>query len=70
VAIRQEQAALLADSIARLPEEMQEVLLGRLLDGLSHAVLAERLGRTEGATRALYVRALDRLRELYPDPDG
>jgi RNA polymerase sigma-70 factor, ECF subfamily len=62
-AVRHEQAARLAEALARLPEDMQQVLLGRHLDGLPYAALAERLGRSEGAVRVLYVRALDRLRQ-------
>jgi RNA polymerase sigma-70 factor (ECF subfamily) len=63
--IRHEEAASLAEALSRLPEDMQQVLLGRHLDGLSHAEVATRLGRTEGAVRMLYLRALRRLRELY-----
>lgn len=62
-AIRHEQAARLAEALARLPADMQQVLLGRHMDGFSYAVLAERLGRSEGAVRVLYTRALRRLRE-------
>jgi RNA polymerase sigma-70 factor (ECF subfamily) len=54
----------MARTIAGLPDDMQQVLLGRHLDGLSYAVLAERLGRSEGAVRVLYTRALRRVREL------
>jgi RNA polymerase sigma-70 factor (ECF subfamily) len=64
-AIRHEEAARMAVALARLPEDMQQVLLGRHVDGLSHAALAERLGRTEQAVRMLYVRAVRRLREEY-----
>lgn len=60
---RHEQAARLAEALARLPEDMQRVLLGRHMDGLSYADLAGRLGRTEAAVRVLYTRALRRLRE-------
>jgi RNA polymerase sigma-70 factor (ECF subfamily) len=63
-AIRHEQAAQIAAALARLPEDMQHVLLGRHMDGLSHAAIAEQLGRTPAAVRVLYVRALRRLREL------
>jgi RNA polymerase sigma-70 factor (ECF subfamily) len=64
-AIRREQSASLAAAVGRLPAEMQEVLLGRLVDGLDHAALAARLGRTVGAVRMLYLRAVRRLRNLY-----
>jgi RNA polymerase sigma-70 factor (ECF subfamily) len=62
-AIRHEEAARMAEALARLPEEMQQVLLGRHLDGLSYAALAELLGRSEGAVRVLYTRALRRLQD-------
>jgi RNA polymerase sigma-70 factor (ECF subfamily) len=61
--IREEQIMHLADALARLPEDMQLVLLGRHGDGLSYAALAERLGRSEASLRVLYTRALRRLRE-------
>lgn len=66
-AIRHEQAACVAEAVARLPEDMQQVLLGRHMDGLSYAILAERLERTEAAVRVLYTRALRRFREEYHD---
>jgi RNA polymerase sigma-70 factor (ECF subfamily) len=64
-AIRHEQAARMAEAVARLPEDMQQVLLARHMDGLAHAVIAAQIGRTESAVRMLYLRALRRLRELY-----
>jgi RNA polymerase sigma-70 factor (ECF subfamily) len=66
-AIRHEQAALLADAMAQLPEDMQQVLLGRHMDGLSYTTLAEQLGRSEAAVRVLYTRALRRLRQHCQD---
>jgi RNA polymerase sigma-70 factor, ECF subfamily len=63
--IRHEEAATLAEALSRLPDDMQQVLLGRHLDGLSHADIARALGRSEAAVRMLYLRALRRLRELY-----
>jgi RNA polymerase sigma-70 factor (ECF subfamily) len=66
VAIRHEQAARMAEALTRLPADMQQVLLGRHMDDLSYAVLAQLLGRSEGAVRVLYTRALRRLREECP----
>jgi RNA polymerase sigma-70 factor, ECF subfamily len=63
-AARREEAVLLIDALGRLPEEVQQVLLGRHAEGLSHAELAARLGRSEGAVRMLYLRGLRRLRDL------
>lgn len=64
-AIRNEEAVAMAEKLARLPEDMQQVLLARHLEGLAYADIALRLNRTEHATRMLYVRAMRRLRELY-----
>ncbi len=64
VAIRHEQAARMAAALAQLPDDMQQVLLGRHVDNLSHAEIAAKLGRTEAATRVLYTRALRKLREV------
>jgi RNA polymerase sigma-70 factor (ECF subfamily) len=62
-AIGREQATRLAEALERLPDDMRQVLLGRHLDEVPYAVLAERLNRSEGAVRVLYTRALRRLRE-------
>jgi RNA polymerase sigma-70 factor (ECF subfamily) len=62
-ATRADLAARLAAALARLPADMQAVLLGRHQEGLPYAELAGRLGRSEGAVRVLYTRALRRLRE-------
>jgi RNA polymerase sigma-70 factor (ECF subfamily) len=64
-AIRHEQAAKMAQCLARLPEEMQKVLLGRHMELEPYASLAEHLGKSEGAVRVLHFRALERLRELF-----
>jgi RNA polymerase sigma-70 factor (ECF subfamily) len=65
--VRAEEAAHLAAGVSRLPEDMQEVLLGRHVDHLSYTTLAEQMGRSEGAVRVLYTRALRRLREEVGD---
>jgi RNA polymerase sigma-70 factor (ECF subfamily) len=64
-AIRHEEAVSMAEALGQLPADMQQVLLGRHVDGLSHAEIAQAMNRTEGAVRMLYLRALRRLRELY-----
>jgi RNA polymerase sigma-70 factor (ECF subfamily) len=63
-AIRHEQAARMADALARLPDDMQQVLLDRHLADLPYAAIALRLNRTKAAVRMLYVRALQGLREM------
>ncbi len=57
-AVRHEQEVLLAEVLARLPDDYREVLILRNLEGLSHEEIAVRMGRGVGAVRMLWVRAL------------
>jgi RNA polymerase sigma-70 factor (ECF subfamily) len=67
-ALRNERAALLSAALARLPPDYREALVLRHLEGLPFADVAERLGRSPGAARLLWARALQRLRrELEKD---
>jgi type IV pilus assembly protein PilW len=51
-----------------LPDDYREVITLSRIVGLSHAEIAERSGRSEGATRTLLYRALGRLAEAgYTD---
>ena len=61
---RRELAAVLADQLARLPKSQREVIILRNLEGLSFEEVAQRLKRSPGAVRVLWLRALDRLRQL------
>ena len=58
-----EDTEALRKGIQCLPEEGQQVLLLRFVEGLSHAQVAEVLGKSEGACRAIQHRALAALRE-------
>jgi len=60
---RNERAYTLADALTRLPEDYRRVLVLRHLDGLPFAGVAERMGRSEGAVRVLWTRALKKMRE-------
>ena len=62
-AMRHEQEIMLAEVLARLPDDYRDVLILRNLEGLSHEEVAERMGRGVGAVRTLWVRALARLRK-------
>jgi RNA polymerase sigma-70 factor (ECF subfamily) len=64
-----EATAVLADQLARLPAPDREVLRLRNLEGLAFEEVARRMGRTPGAVRVLWVRALDRLRLLLKEED-
>src|SRR5438094_1678363 len=60
---RREQAAILADTLARLKPDHREVIVLRNLEGLSFEEVARRMGRSAGAVRMLWLRALDRLKQ-------
>ncbi len=63
---REERDALRA-AIRRLPEERQQLLLLKFVEGLSNAEIGETMNRTEGAIKSLYHRTLIALRdELQP----
>ena len=62
-AVRHEQEVMLAEVLARLPDDYREVLILRNLEGLSHEEVAQRMGRSPGAVRMLWVRALAGVRK-------
>jgi RNA polymerase sigma-70 factor (ECF subfamily) len=61
-AARREQGVLLADALARLPEDYREVIVLRHLEGLPFAEVGRRLGRSEDSVQKLWLRGLARLR--------
>ncbi len=61
VAMRQD-ATRMIEVLERLPATHREVLRLRHFEGLSHAEIAERLGKSEAAVRQQWVRALAQLR--------
>jgi RNA polymerase sigma-70 factor (ECF subfamily) len=61
---RREYAVLLADRLAELPPDYRDVLVQRHLEGLPFSEIAGRMGRSSGAVRMLWLRAIDQLREL------
>jgi RNA polymerase sigma-70 factor (ECF subfamily) len=62
-AMRNERAAVLAEALTRLPEDYRQVVLLRNLEGLDFPEVAQRMNRSDGAVRVLWVRALKRLRD-------
>jgi RNA polymerase sigma-70 factor (ECF subfamily) len=56
-----EQAVMLADALAQLPPDYREVIVLRNLEHLKFDQIAERLGRSAGAVRMLWSRALEKL---------
>ena len=57
-------------ALLRLPIDQQQVIMLRFLDDLPHEQVAEIMGRTIEATRALQYRALSALRSILKDEDG
>ncbi len=53
----------LMESVRRLPEERQQLLLLKFIEQLSNAEIGEIMGRTEGAIKSLYHRTLLALRD-------
>jgi RNA polymerase sigma-70 factor (ECF subfamily) len=64
VLIHEEDAARLAAALEQLPEPRRAVIVARLLDDLPFEEVARRLGRTNGAVRVLFLRAVAQLRQI------
>jgi RNA polymerase sigma-70 factor (ECF subfamily) len=68
-AMRKERAVLLANALKALSAEQAEVLTLHHLEGFSFAEVAQRMGKSLGSIKQLWMRALGRLRrELGEDP--
>jgi len=63
----QEQQVKLAELLDRLPPDYREVIILRNLEDLPHSEIAERMNRSEGAVRMLWLRALAQLRQELED---
>jgi RNA polymerase sigma-70 factor (ECF subfamily) len=59
-ASRRERAVLLADALADLPADYRDVILLRNFEHLPFDQVAARMGRSPGAVRMLWARALER----------
>lgn len=62
--MEQERAAQVALTLARLPDEMRQLLIYRIFDDLSHDEIAGRMHRSPGAIRVMFFRAMQRFREI------
>ncbi|HUT92260.1 MAG TPA: sigma-70 family RNA polymerase sigma factor [Thermoguttaceae bacterium] len=60
---RREYAIILANQLAELSQDYRDVLVLRHLEGLPFGEVAERMGRSPGAVRMLWLRAIGQLRE-------
>ena len=66
-AMRHEQLLLLAEALARLPEDQRRAVELRHLHGGTVAEVAEQMGRSKGAVAKLLLRGLARLRQLLDE---
>ncbi len=63
IAAQRERAVLLADALEGLPPDYRDVVILRNLEGLKFNEVAARMGRSSGAVRMLWARAIERLSE-------
>ena len=61
-AMRRENALVLADALAQLPDDYRRVILLRHLKGMTLPEVAAEMGRTPDSVRHLWTRAIARLR--------
>jgi RNA polymerase sigma-70 factor, ECF subfamily len=66
-AARREQAVLLADALAQLPDNYREVLVLRHLESLTFPEIARRMDRSLDSVEKLWMRGLARLRQVLGD---
>jgi RNA polymerase sigma-70 factor (ECF subfamily) len=63
-ASRREQSVLLADALNRLPDDYREAFIRRTLEHVPFQTIATDMGRSVGAVRMLWARAVKRLTQL------
>ncbi len=66
---QREAEVALADQLATLPADYREVILLRHIEGLPFEDVGQRMGRTSGAVRMLWLRAVKALRDRL-DAEG
>ena len=66
-AARSEQAVMVAEAIASLPEHYREVIMLRHIEERPFAEVAERMARSIDSVEKLWVRALAKLRQALGD---
>lgn len=63
-AVRREQAVVLANALAQLPDDYREIITRRHIEGQSFDEIAAAMDRSAGAARMLWMRALERLGQM------
>lgn len=66
---RQQKEFHMLEALERLPDDAREALQLRYLEGLPSKEIAERIGKTDGATRVLLSRSLTKLQEMLAEND-
>lgn len=64
-AVQRENEVRLADTLAQLPADYREVIILRHIEGLAFEAVGQRMQRSAGAVRMLWLRALKQLREQW-----
>jgi len=67
IAAQREGAVVLADALAKLPDDYREVLVLHHLEGLAVSDVARRMGRTVSAVKGIRTRAVLKLRSLLKE---
>jgi RNA polymerase sigma-70 factor (ECF subfamily) len=67
--LQRERAVALADQLARLPAQYRDVIILRNLQGLSFNEVAERMDRKPGTVRMLWLRAIEKFKQIYEPID-
>jgi RNA polymerase sigma-70 factor (ECF subfamily) len=67
LAIRRERAVLLADALEKLPADHRQVFVLRNIEHIPFPEIAVRIGRSPGAARVLWTRAMRRLGKLLEE---
>ena len=62
---QRERAIALANQLAKLRPQYRDVIVFRNLQGLSFDEIAERMDRKAGAVRMLWLRAIEKFKEIY-----
>jgi RNA polymerase sigma-70 factor (ECF subfamily) len=67
LAVRRERAVLLADALEKLPADYREVFVLRNIEHIPFNEIAVRMGRSPGAARVPWTRAMKRLGQLLEE---
>jgi RNA polymerase sigma-70 factor (ECF subfamily) len=68
--MQKEMQLQVADAVARLPEDYQEVVILRNLQQLPFDEVAERMGRSRPAVQMLWMRAIRKLQDVLSEAES